>query len=77
MSGRLPMLKGDEVISALERAGFTVVRIKGSHHMLEHAIDPKRRTTVPVQGGKDIKRGLLRKILDDVGLTDEEFRDLI
>ena len=30
---RLPALKGSEVIRALRRAGFAVVRIKGSHHI--------------------------------------------
>jgi hypothetical protein len=29
---------------------------------------------VPVHQGKDIKRGLLRKIISDAGLTVEEFR---
>lgn len=77
MSGRLPALKGDEVVRALERAGFSVVRIKGSHHVLEHESDPSRRTVVPVHAGRDIKRGLLRKIIDDAGLTVEEFRGLL
>lgn len=77
MSGRLPALKGDEVIRALERAGFSVVRIKGSHHVLEHGSDPGRRTVVPVHAGRDIKRGLLHKIIDDAGLTTEEFRGLL
>ena len=49
------------------------MRIKGSHHIMEHADDPTRRTVVPVHAGKDIKRGLLRKIIDDAGLTVEEF----
>jgi predicted RNA binding protein YcfA (HicA-like mRNA interferase family) len=74
MNQRLPSVRGDELVRALKRAGFVVVRIKGSHHIVEHLTDPRRRTTVPVHRGKDIKRGLLRKILDDVQLTEEEFR---
>ncbi|HJZ43096.1 MAG TPA: type II toxin-antitoxin system HicA family toxin [Hyphomicrobiaceae bacterium] len=41
--------------------------------MTRHA----RRTVVPVHAGKDVKRGLLRKIIDDAGLTVEEFCDLL
>lgn len=77
MSGRLPSLKAQEVIRALERAGFAVVRIKGSHHILEHRQDPSRRTTVPVHKGKDLPRGLLLKILADTKLTVEKFRELL
>ena len=74
---RLPALKAREVSRALERAGFVVVRIKGSHHMLEHPDDARRRTTVPMHKGKDIPRGLLSKIIADVGLTTGEFQALL
>ncbi|MEQ1935758.1 MAG: type II toxin-antitoxin system HicA family toxin [Fimbriimonadaceae bacterium] len=77
MSGRLPSLRGAAVVRALEKAGFDAVRIKGSHHIMEHADGPARRTVVPVHAGRDIKRGLLRKIIDDAGLTVEEFSALL
>ena len=77
MSARLPSLRGDDVIRALKKAGFNVVRIKGSHYILEHVDDLTRRTVVPVHAGRDIKRGLLRKIIDDSGLTVEEFSNLL
>ena len=77
MSGRLPTLKGAEVVRALQKAGLTVDRIKGSHHMMEHPDDPTRQTVVPVHAGRDIKRGLLRKIIEDAGLTVDEFIALL
>ena len=77
MSGRLPALKGTEVVHALERAGLRVDRVKGSHHVMEHPEDPTRRTVVPVHAGRDIKRGLLRKIIEDAGLTVDEFIALL
>jgi predicted RNA binding protein YcfA (HicA-like mRNA interferase family) len=77
VSGRLPSVRGDAVVRALERSGFVVVRIKGSHHIMEHVDNPARRTVVPVHAGRDIKRGLLRKIIDDAGLTVDEFCDLL
>jgi predicted RNA binding protein YcfA (HicA-like mRNA interferase family) len=53
MSGRPPALRGAAVFHALEKAGFVVVRIKGSHHIMEHGDDPARRTVVPVHAGRD------------------------
>jgi predicted RNA binding protein YcfA (HicA-like mRNA interferase family) len=36
MSRQLPTLKPREVIRALERAGFRLLRVKGSHHYFHH-----------------------------------------
>ena len=75
MSGRLPSLTGPEVIRALEAAGFTIVRIRGSHHSLRHP--DGRSTLVPVHAGDTIGPGLLSKILRDCGLDRDEFRALL
>ena len=45
---KLPALPGRAVITALERAGFEVIRTKGSHHFLRHGVDHSRQTVVPV-----------------------------
>ncbi|MCI1711797.1 MAG: type II toxin-antitoxin system HicA family toxin [Chiayiivirga sp.] len=59
-----PSLTGKALIAALKRAGFDLVRVKGSHHYVRH---PDGRTTVvPVHAGESIGRGLLAKILRDV-----------
>jgi predicted RNA binding protein YcfA (HicA-like mRNA interferase family) len=58
MIGRLPSLKAREVIRALERGGFVIVRSSGSHHRLVHKTDPTRQTTVPVHKGKDFRAAL-------------------
>ena len=73
----LPSLKATDVIRALKKAGFEVVRIKGSHHVLRHRNDPTRGTVVPVHAGADIKSGLLRKIISDAGLTVDRFKALL
>ena len=77
MSGRLPALKALEVIRALEKAGFTVVRSAGSHHRLVHHSDPTRATTVPVHKGRDLPRPFLLTILKQARLTPDEFRALL
>ena len=70
---RLPPLRGREVVAALRRAGFTVVRIRGSHHFVQHS--DGRRTVVPVHAGDTIGPGLLSKILDDAEMEPEEFAE--
>ncbi len=77
MSERLPALKAREVIRALEKAGFTVVRSAGSHHRLVHRDDASRATTVPVHKGRDLPRPFLRAILKQARLTPDEFRALL
>jgi len=68
---RLPRLRGREVIAALRGAGFEVLRIRGSHHFLQHP--DGRRTVVPVHAGEIIGPGLLKKILKDAEMQVEEF----
>ncbi|MEI7837496.1 MAG: type II toxin-antitoxin system HicA family toxin [Planctomycetota bacterium] len=64
---RLPRLRGREVIRKLQRVGFGVIRIRGSHHFLRHP--DGRCTVVPVHAGEQIGPGLLRAILRDCELT--------
>jgi predicted RNA binding protein YcfA (HicA-like mRNA interferase family) len=77
MSRRLPALKPREVIRALEKAGFVVVRIKGSHHFMVHGDDRTRMTNVPAHASQDMPRGTLRDIIKQAGLTVDEFLDLL
>jgi predicted RNA binding protein YcfA (HicA-like mRNA interferase family) len=71
----LPAVTGRELIAALERAGFRLVRVKGSHHFLRHANG--RATVVPVHAGEDIGPGLLSRILRDCELTRESLREFL
>lgn len=74
---RLPSVTGREVVRALEKAGFYVSRIKGSHHRMRHRTDPRRMTTVPVHAGRTLPRGTLGDIVDQAGLTIDELVDLL
>ena len=76
MTGRLPSLRSKEVIRALERAGFFVTRTSGSHCRLVHRTDPTRKVTVPMHN-EDLKRGTLRGIIAQAGLTVPEFLELL
>ena len=70
-----PGITGKTLISALARAGFAVVRIKGSHHFISHA--DGRSTVVPVHAGETIGPGLLAKILRDCEMEREALRQLL
>lgn len=67
---KLPSLDGRELVAALERLGFRVARVKGSHHILLH--QDGRRTVVPVHAGESIGHGLLAKILRDCDLDRDQ-----
>ncbi len=72
----VPALPGHAVIRALERAGFEVIRTKGSHHFLRHRDHPSRQTVVPVHRN-DLPPGTLRAILRQARLSHAQFLDLL
>lgn len=73
MSQKLPALKPKLVIKALERNGFYVHHVSGSHYILKK---DALRVTVPYHN-KDLKPGTLRSIIGQAGLTVEEFLELL
>jgi len=75
MLARLPGVRPQELIRALEKTGFEFVRQTGSHRTFENAITD-RMVTVPVHP-RELPRWLLKKIIKDAGLTEEEFRELL
>jgi predicted RNA binding protein YcfA (HicA-like mRNA interferase family) len=70
---RLPALKGRDVISALQKAGFTEHRQRGSHKIFKKGV---LRVTVPIHP-KDLKKGTVRSIVEQSGLTIDEFIELL
>lgn len=65
-----PAIKGAQLIRALRRLGFDVIRIKGSHHFLQHP--DGRCTVVPVHRGETMGRGLLAQILRDCDISRDD-----
>jgi predicted RNA binding protein YcfA (HicA-like mRNA interferase family) len=62
------------MVRFLEKQGFTIVRVRGSHHFLERG---NQRTSVPVHGNQNLKIGTLRSILRDIDLSPAEFEQLL
>ena len=54
---KLPRWTGKQLLEALPRAGFQIVRVRGSHRFIGH--DAGRATVVPIQPGDTIGPGLL------------------
>lgn len=70
----LKPISADKLIKILAKTGFTPVRQRGSHMILRHP--DGRSTVVPMHPGEEIGRGLLLKILRDVGLTKKDYLKL-
>lgn len=70
MTPKMPIIGAAHMIKALERAGFYLHYQTGSHITMKHP--DGRRTTVSFHRG-DMKRGTIRGILNQAGITIEEF----
>jgi len=69
---KLPLLSGEELIKALKKAGFWVVRQKRSHVSLQKGTS---KTVVPLHD--ELAKGTLLGILKQCGLSREDLIDLI
>ncbi|MEK7598828.1 MAG: type II toxin-antitoxin system HicA family toxin [Patescibacteria group bacterium] len=72
---KLPTIKVKELIRVLKKLGFFEHHRVGSHAQFKHS--DGRRTTIPVHYGKDIKKGMLRGILNDIDINVEEFISIL
>ena len=71
---KLPGISGQECIKALEKAGFQIVRQKGSHISLIRK-NPFAQVVVP--NHRELDRGTLRAIIRQSGLNVDEFIELL
>ncbi|MBC8351192.1 MAG: type II toxin-antitoxin system HicA family toxin [Planctomycetes bacterium] len=61
------------MVRFLGQQGFTLMRVRGSHHFMARG---DQRTTVPVHGNQTLKIGTLRGILRDIEMSPEQFTEL-
>jgi predicted RNA binding protein YcfA (HicA-like mRNA interferase family) len=69
----LPVISGDEFVKAAGKIGYLLDHVEGSHMILWR--QGKGRISVPRH--KVLGRGLLRSLIRDMGLTRDEFVDLL
>ena len=76
MRGRLPSCSARDVDRALTKKGLVLAHQKGSHRYYADPVTGDIVTTVPMHPG-DLPRWLLKKIIKDAGLSEEQFRSLL
>ena len=69
---RLGSYRGEQVVKAFQRAGWSIARVRSSHVILERE-GFVATLSVPVHKGKNVKRGTLRDLIKDAELSVEEF----
>jgi predicted RNA binding protein YcfA (HicA-like mRNA interferase family) len=67
------MISGDEFARAVSKVGYEWDHTEGSHMILLHP--SRRRLSVPRH--RELGRGLVRKLIDQAGLTREQFLELL
>jgi predicted RNA binding protein YcfA (HicA-like mRNA interferase family) len=69
---KLPRASGEKHLAAFRRAGWTINHIEGSHHILVKK-GSNIHLSIPVHKGKDLGVGLLKKLIEKAGLTNEQY----
>ncbi len=73
---KVPRIRGADAIKAFEKAGFSVLRVKGSHWIMGKD-GHYYRLSVPVHAGETVGTGLLGDLIEKAGLTVQQFIDLL
>ena len=68
MPSKYPILKPEEIIKRLEKAGFSFVKQKGSHYKMTNGA---RVCIIPMHD--EVAKGTLKSILMQAGITLEDF----
>lgn len=72
---KLPVIDAKTLEKILIKLGFIIVRQKGSHRFYRHS--DGRYTTIPHHGSDDLGRPLIREILKQVELSNEEYIQIL
>jgi predicted RNA binding protein YcfA (HicA-like mRNA interferase family) len=64
-------VSGKQLCKVLERHGWVLKRVRGSHHIYART-GSTAILTVPVHGNRDLKAGTLHQLLKDAGLTETD-----
>ena len=76
MSPKLPVISGRKAIEVFEHVGYKSVRQRGSHIRLRDENNPKH-LPITIPDHKELKFGLLRKLIRDAGSAVEDFLSLL
>jgi len=68
-------ISGKEAMRKFIHLGYAVIRQKGSHVRLKH-FNPDSHPPLTIPMHKEIKVGLMRRLIKDAGVAAEEFLKL-
>ena len=64
-------ISGKDFAKILEQHGWSLMRVKGSHHIYGKA-GSEVRISIPIHGNQSLKTGLLRHFMKVAGLTESD-----
>lgn len=77
MTPRLPSATSDDVPRVARKLGFEFSRQASTSHAVYKRPSDNRRVVIHIHQGKTIKKKTLVAIIKDLGITGDEFRDLM
>ena len=69
---KLPVLSGQEAVKVLTKLGYSYIRTSGDHAILKKE-DVYGKSVIPVPLHKELAIGTLKSIINQTGLTREDF----
>ena len=76
MPPKFANLKPEQVVRALRKGGFYVHETSGSHVQMKHRTKPGR-VTIPYHKRFDLPKHIVKSIVRQAGLTNEQFFELL
>jgi predicted RNA binding protein YcfA (HicA-like mRNA interferase family) len=73
---KLPQVKGNRLVKALQKKGWYIDRTRGSHTIMRNDARPGTKIVVPIHTSP-IKPGTLSNILKKAEISKEELEDLL
>jgi predicted RNA binding protein YcfA (HicA-like mRNA interferase family) len=64
-------VSGRDLAQIIQRRGWILARVRGSHHIFTKA-GRRERIVIPMHGNQPLKRGLLRSLMKIAGLQDDD-----
>ncbi len=62
-------VSGRELARILERKGWRLIRVRGSHHLYGKGVS---RIVIPIHGNQTLKTGMQRDLMKQAGLTEDD-----
>lgn len=67
----MKQVSGRELARAIQKRGWSLARIKGSHHVFTK-LGHRERIVIPIHGNQPLKLGLLRSLMKIAGIAEDD-----